>query len=326
MMSLDVPHVSRSEFILHDVVIRDVYECCDSLFDIYEQRYAPEVYNNFYYEDMPLSVFRAALKKQFTINSHLSDLRIIDRKIAECRQVMLACQKAWYNEYHLRNVLFRENVEAKPKDFLSTFLHSKTYSSGLRIKKYDLIAAFQMLAELPRSIVTFQKGRCWMHRCLHLQSRNTRPRQGSVDECDIKHFAKLSPDWAKEVGSFKALYSMNRLRVPLIVDMIGRKDEFTQEPLSGLRIVDVGCGGGILTFPLARLGANVTALDPSDVVVCSAKETADRIGTGNPGLRDAAFQCISVEDFAVKNSGSKVQKLTFYQLLICRVTEVDIYS
>ncbi|VDK84913.1 unnamed protein product [Litomosoides sigmodontis] len=89
------------------------------------QRYAPELYKKFNFEDMPLSVFRAALKKQYTNNAHLTDFRIIDRKIAECRQVMLACQKTWYNSYHLRNVLFRENVEAKPKDFLSTFLRSK---------------------------------------------------------------------------------------------------------------------------------------------------------------------------------------------------------
>ncbi|CAG9530428.1 unnamed protein product, partial [Cercopithifilaria johnstoni] len=89
------------------------------------QRCAPEIYNKFHLEDMPLSVFRAALKKQYTNNAHLTDFRVIDRKIAECRQVILACQKNWYNSYHLRNVLFRENIEAKPKDFLSTFLRSK---------------------------------------------------------------------------------------------------------------------------------------------------------------------------------------------------------
>ncbi|KAM3725179.1 NADH dehydrogenase [ubiquinone] 1 alpha subcomplex subunit [Dirofilaria immitis] len=89
------------------------------------QRYAPELYKEFHFEDMPLSVFRAALKKQYTSNAHLTDFRIIDRKIAECRQAILACKKNWYNSYHLRNMLFRENVEAKPKDFLSTFLRGK---------------------------------------------------------------------------------------------------------------------------------------------------------------------------------------------------------
>nr|CRZ25075.1 BMA-COQ-3 [Brugia malayi] len=89
------------------------------------QRYAPKLYKQFHFDDMPLSVFRAALKKQYINNAHLTDFRVIDRKIAECRQVMLACQKHWYNSYHLRNNLFRENVEAKPKDFLSTFLRSK---------------------------------------------------------------------------------------------------------------------------------------------------------------------------------------------------------
>lgn len=89
------------------------------------QRNAPLVYDEFVLNDMPLSVFRAALKKQFTNNSHLTDFRVIDRKIAECRQSILACRKSWYNPHHLRNILFRENVEPKPKDFLSTFLRSK---------------------------------------------------------------------------------------------------------------------------------------------------------------------------------------------------------
>lgn len=53
----------------------------------FRQRYAPKLYKEFHFEDMPLSVFRAALKKQFTNNAHLTDFRIIDRKIAECRQV-----------------------------------------------------------------------------------------------------------------------------------------------------------------------------------------------------------------------------------------------
>lgn len=56
-------------------------------FNFFRQRYAPKLYKHFHLEDMPLSVFRAALKKQFTNYSHLNDVRVIDRKIAECRQV-----------------------------------------------------------------------------------------------------------------------------------------------------------------------------------------------------------------------------------------------
>lgn len=82
----------------------------------------------------------------------------------------------------------------------------------------------------------FGKGACCTYKLHHLfldsakrrfcvSSRSLQFQQTSVDGNDIKIFAKLSPDWATEDGSFKALYSMNRLRLPLIVDTIGRKTE-----------------------------------------------------------------------------------------------------
>lgn len=141
-------------------------------------------------------------------------------------------------------------------------------------------------------------------RRLHIHSRNLQSQQSSVDGSDIRNFAKLSPEWAKEDGLFKALYSMNRLRLPLIVNTIGHKDKLTEESLSGLHIADIGCGGGILTFPLARLGANVTAIDASSDVIKSVGETADRFRIENPGFGKATFECTSVEDFAARNPGT----------------------
>lgn len=73
-------------------------------------------------QDMPLGVFRSVLKQQFVKNAHVTDVRIIDRLVAETRQHMYSIDFAFYNPDHVRNYLFRENVEAKPKDFLSKFL------------------------------------------------------------------------------------------------------------------------------------------------------------------------------------------------------------
>lgn len=84
-----------------------------------------------------------------------------------------------------------------------------------------------------------------------------------------------------------------------------------QEPLSGLHIADVGCGGGILTFPLARLGANVTAIDASSDVIKSVGEMADRFRTENPLFGKTTFECASVEDFAARNPRSKVHRLIY---------------
>uniref|UniRef100_A0A914HDK4 Uncharacterized protein n=1 Tax=Globodera rostochiensis TaxID=31243 RepID=A0A914HDK4_GLORO len=75
--------------------------------------------------DIPIPVFREVLKNQFTKNAHITDVRIVDRKVDECKQHMVAMKFYYYNEYHVRNMLFAENIEPKPKDFLSKFLHGK---------------------------------------------------------------------------------------------------------------------------------------------------------------------------------------------------------
>uniref|UniRef100_A0A8R1TTB0 Ubiquinone biosynthesis O-methyltransferase, mitochondrial n=1 Tax=Onchocerca volvulus TaxID=6282 RepID=A0A8R1TTB0_ONCVO len=214
------------------------------------QRYAPELYREFHLEDMPLSVFRAALKKQYTDNAHLTDFRVIDRKIAECRRMFAELGK-----------------------------------SACCTCKFHRV----FLESAKRRFCTNPK---------RLQSQQT-----SVDGSDVKTFAKLSPDWTKEDGPFKALYSMNRLRLPLIVDTIGRKSEQGHDPLLGLHIADIGCGGGILTFPLARLGAHVQAVDASADVIASVKEAENCFRHENRGSGKATFKCSSVEDFATKNAG-----------------------
>ncbi|MFH4979113.1 hypothetical protein AB6A40_005822 [Gnathostoma spinigerum] len=89
------------------------------------QRMAPKFWWDYRLHDIPLPIFRAILKKQFTKNAHLSDLRIIDRKVAECEQDIVSVKWAFYNPEHVRNMLFRENIETKPKDFLTNFLNGK---------------------------------------------------------------------------------------------------------------------------------------------------------------------------------------------------------
>ncbi|KAM3716319.1 Ubiquinone biosynthesis O-methyltransferase [Dirofilaria immitis] len=131
-----------------------------------------------------------------------------------------------------------------------------------------------------------------------ISSNRLQSQQSSIDGSDVKAFAKLSPDWTREYGPFKALYSMNRLRLPLIIDTIGRKTEQGHDSLLGLRIADIGCGGGILTFPLARLGADVEAVDASPDVIASVEEAENCFRQENRGSGKVVFKCSSVEDFA----------------------------
>uniref|UniRef100_A0A1I7XRW3 NADH dehydrogenase [ubiquinone] 1 alpha subcomplex subunit 6 n=1 Tax=Heterorhabditis bacteriophora TaxID=37862 RepID=A0A1I7XRW3_HETBA len=95
-----------------------------SVLEIYKelQRLTPKFWWDYGLSDMPLGVFRAVLKQQFLKNSHLTDVRVIDRLVGETKQHIYSIRYAFYNPDHVRNYLFRENVEAKPKDFLSKFL------------------------------------------------------------------------------------------------------------------------------------------------------------------------------------------------------------
>ncbi|PIO72949.1 complex 1 protein [Teladorsagia circumcincta] len=98
-----------------------------SVLQVYKdlQRITPTFWWDFGMVDMPLGVFRSVLKQQFMKNAHIDDIRIVDRLVAETRQHMVAIKYAFYNPDHVRNFLFRENVQAKPKDFLSKFLNGQ---------------------------------------------------------------------------------------------------------------------------------------------------------------------------------------------------------
>lgn len=119
----------------------------------------------------------------------------------------------------------------------------------------------------------------------------------SVDSQEIERFENLSSEWSSEQGGFKALYSFNKLRVPWIVDTLtsSRPGEY---PLRGKRILDVACGGGILSLPLARLGASVVGIDMSQEAVNCVREVAKRFLKNNKGIGSLEAECLTVEEYA----------------------------
>lgn len=87
---------------------------------------------------------------------------------------------------------------------------------------------------------------------------------GSRDPAELAKFAALADRWWDPDGEFRPLHRLNPVRIGYIrdaaIDRFGR-DPRSVTPLAGLRFVDIGCGGGLIAEPMARLGAQVTAID-----------------------------------------------------------------
>ena len=84
----------------------------------------------------------------------------------------------------------------------------------------------------------------------------------SVNKKEIEKFSKMAAEWWDPEGKFKPLHKFNPIRIKYIKDNIidSFKLKHGMKPLEKINILDIGCGGGLLSEPMARLGANVTGL------------------------------------------------------------------
>lgn len=86
----------------------------------------------------------------------------------------------------------------------------------------------------------------------------------TIDQNEVNHFAKDSAHWWDENGPFKPLHRLNPVRMSFIKDEICAhydRDTMDLKALNGLDVLDIGCGGGLVSESLARMGANVTGVD-----------------------------------------------------------------
>lgn len=105
--------------------------------------------------------------------------------------------------------------------------------------------------------------------------------QSSVDPADIARFSAIAAEWWDPHGRFRPLHKLNPVRIAYIRDALARRanpDPLNPQALTGLRIVDIGCGGGLLAEPMARLGAEVVGIDAGAATIRTAAVHAAEAG------------------------------------------------
>lgn len=99
------------------------------------------------------------------------------------------------------------------------------------------------------------------------------PHAPSLDPAEVEKFSKIAAEWWNPKGKFAVLHVFNPVRLAYIKEQVAARfarDPFDRRPFEGLRFLDIGCGGGLLTEPMARLGAQITGIDPSEKNIATA--------------------------------------------------------
>ncbi|GAV00438.1 hypothetical protein RvY_11285 [Ramazzottius varieornatus] len=156
---------------------------------------------------------------------------------------------------------------------------------------------------------------------------------GARDEGEHGFFQKMSGQWWKTDGNFQPLHAMNRLRVPLIRDSFlaycsPRIDAEAYRnnavPFAGTKILDVGCGGGILSEPLARLGGDVTGIDmvAENVRNARAHWTKSLSRRPNP-VGSVEYSCSTLEELSQEETSPLLYDIVVCSEVVEHVKDLD---
>ena len=104
---------------------------------------------------------------------------------------------------------------------------------------------------------------------------------GTVDPAEIAKFEAMAAEWWDPAGKFRPLHMLNPCRLDYIIAQVGAqhgRDTSAPRAFEGLRLLDIGCGGGLLSEPMARLGAEVIGADAAAGNIPVARVHAEKMG------------------------------------------------
>lgn len=148
------------------------------------------------------------------------------------------------------------------------------------------------------------------------------PRAGktTIDPNEVEKFASIADEWWDPFGKFKPLHKFNPIRLAYLRDSVcmhfGR-DRHAKNPLEGLRLLDIGCGGGLVAEPMRRLGAEVVALDAAERNIKTAMAHAAPLGL------DIDYRNTTVEELMA--SGEAPFDVVLNLEVVEHVADVDLF-
>lgn len=134
----------------------------------------------------------------------------------------------------------------------------------------------------------------------------------TIDAQEIERFSRIADEWWNEKGKFAPLHSMN----PVRIEYIRAKILANFQSIEGIKLLDIGCGGGLIAEPMKRLGANVTAIDAAEKNITVAKLHAEKMRL------NIDYRCTSAEDLAV--TGEKFDVILALEI-IEHVADVNLF-
>ena len=142
-------------------------------------------------------------------------------------------------------------------------------------------------------------------------------KKDTINKKEIDKFSKLADEWWDPEGKFKPLHNFNPVRLRYIKDTIIKKFGNRSEklPLKDIKILDIGCGGGLLSEPLSRLGATVTGIDASERNIKIAKMHLKK------SKLNIDYYCSSPEKFITKEKFDVVLNMEIVE----HVNNVDFF-